>query len=881
LTRPKSRCELWGTGAFACFVVLLVSLTVFATGVGVSQAEESHEDSPAIMPEPMVNQIQEGYEEYVEGKEAREAELESPANLVVREQSRHAYENLTATELQALIRATLGDVLENLDGDPARFLSDATILDVVEPDAATVRSDGDSTLFEAGIPVRAEDEEGDLRKVDVSLVMSEGDWVPENPLVDLEIGASADEGLELGDEEIGITQVGAEDANATRLGDKNLLFSDVAEGDHTDLLVSPTSRGVELFDVLRSVDSPETLRFKFDLPAGSELRPAAGGTAEVLGADGEPSLQIPAPWARDAQGSDVPVAMTVEDNQLVLSVDHKNGDFAYPILVDPTIYQDWGWWFVQQNLGGIPYFTPQLSAGNSWTQIGTKNGSWPTWDGLAIATVNGTHGSGTGGYYIQAPNANSYIAGVTINPFYRNNANCSAPNPYPHPYDYAGLWNGTSWYMEYDTAQKAGWFTMAAPGTWGTQFSFGLGTAGGTIPCWRHIMAGGIGIWLDDWQNPVLEYVGPTPEGWLKKDATARTFSVSGSDAGLGVRAIRMFGVGTQEWPWNKGSCVGTYGARCKNYESGQISFTTNGFPYEGRYNSEGVERKFTVQVLDPTEKAAQIQRPIWLDGTAPSVSLNGQLATITDQVGSTEKGQAAGKDELSLPTYKLEIDANDGADRSGVKEIKVYLDKDPSKEPSAVPSATKPASSCPTAGCAQTLAMEYTLRLPGLAAGKHSLFITAVDKVGNVSPLDRNIEFEYIPATGMKDEYVMQHFRLPDGNDYSGEAEYHGPEIAVNVINGNLVYHQRDVEVDTDRAGIELERVYNSLQPTAKRHSMGKGLGDQPSSGLRTRTGSCPDRDDAAARRDHQRRSRTADDRTGSFQREIARDGDEDVRWL
>jgi YD repeat-containing protein len=809
-----------------CFLALLASLIVVAAGSGVdvSQADEGQEAPPAVMPEPMVSGIQAGYEDYVEEEEAREAELESPANVELREESRHAYEGLTPAELQELIRSTFGDVLENLDGDPARFLSDATVLDVAEPDAATVRSEGDSTLFEAGVPIRAENEDGELRKVDVTLVQSEGDWIPENPLVDLEVGSSANEGLELGDEGVGITQVGAEDANATRLGDKNLLFTDVSEGAHTDLLVSPISRGVELFDVLRSVDSPETLRFKFDLPAGSELRSIAGGGAEVIDAQGEPSLLIPAPWARDAQGSDVPVAMTVEDSQLVLAVEHKDGDFAYPILVDPTIYQDWGWWFEQKNMSGIGAFTPQLSANNWWTQIGTKNGNWPLWDGLAVATVEGTHGSGTGGYYILAPNANSYIAAATINPFSRNNGsgNCH-PNEYPHPYDYAGTWNGTSWNMQYETAQKTGSNFIDA---WGTQLSFGLGTAGGYIPCWRHVMAGGIGIWLDDWQHPYLDYVGPTPEGWLKKDATVRTFNVTASDAGLGVRTVRMFGVGTQEWLWSKGVCAGTYGARCKTYESGQISFTTDGFPYEGRYNGEGVERKFTVQVVDPTGKTWQLQRPLWLDGTAPSVSLSGQLATITAQTGTTEKPQnePSDKDELSLPSYKLQITADDGASRSGVQEIKVYLDKDPSKEPGAVPIATKSAGSCPTAGCERTLTMDYTLRLPGLAEGKHSLFIVAVDKAGNVSPLERNIEFEYMPATGMKEEFVLQHFRLPDGNDYSGEAEYRGPEIAVNVMNGNVAFHERDADVDTERASLELERVYNSQQPIEKDTQWGRG---------------------------------------------------------
>jgi streptogramin lyase len=793
------------------------------SGVAASQAE-NQEVTPEIMPEPMVSQIQAGYEDYVEEKERREVELESPANVALREQSRHAYEDLTPADLQGLISSTFGDVLKDLSGDPARFLSDATILDVVEPDAATVRSDGDSTLFDAGIPVRAEDEEGDLRKVDVSLIMSEGDWVPENPLVDLEIGATADEGLELGEEDIGITQVGAEDSNATRLGDKNLLFRDVSEGDHTDLLVSPTSRGVELFDVLRSVDSPETLRFKFDLPAGSELRPAAGGTAEVRGADGEPSLQIPAPWARDAQGSDVPVAMTVEGNQLVLAVDHQKGGFAYPILVDPAIYQDWGWWYEQKNLGGIPYFTPQLSAGNWWTQIGTKNGTWPTWDGLAIATVNGTHGSGTGGYYIMAPNTNSFIAGATINPFYRNNANCSAPNPYPHPYDYAGLWNGTSWYLQYETAQKSGWFTMAGPGTWGTQLSFGLGTGGGYIPCWRHIMAGGIGIWLDDWAGPGFTTPSGAPSGWID-GKTSFTIATTASDAGLGVNRVKLLAADQSGQPIvgdkHPSSCTGLYTSRCPT--SFYAAFTQTGGSF-----GQGV-RSAKIYVSDPTGKYAESGSiPLKVDLTPPDVTLEGKLAAATDADEGEAKGDAD-VETLRLPVYNLTVKATDEGNetntehrkRSGVKDIEIWLQEE------GQPKKEMPVPWIPTPSCAASCPKEgtYKLELSKLdTAGTHRLEVKTVDFVGNEKV--RDLEFEYYPATGMKDEYVMHHFPLPDGQGSEDEDQQQRlPELAVNVMNGNLVYRQKDLDVESTAAlDLEVERYYNSMLPDSENSEWGDG---------------------------------------------------------
>jgi YD repeat-containing protein len=769
-------------------------------------------------------ELAEGYAAYQAELAQRETELQSPEMIAEREGSKNAYADLSSVEAQELLKREFGDALENLNKDPVRFLSDAKVEQVVEADAATVTSEGETQLFEAGVPVEAEEEDGEFGKVDVSLERTAEGWETVNPLVDVEVGESVEEGIGIGaDSGVTVTQAGAAGSIAQSMGDMDLFFPEVEAGKDVDLMVSPTAGGVELFNLLRSVDSPELLRFHIEVPAGSQLRPLSGGGAEIVDAEGKPSTLIPAPWARDAQGTSVPVTTQIEGNELVLGIEHREEDFAYPILVDPTIYQNWGWWHQGQNHSGLSAWAWNQSAGNWWVNHGYTESQWPGYTGLAIASApGGLPGGHWGQWSYSAPNAGTYLVDATINPFLRSNRTCYAPNPYPEPYDYAGMWNETSYNrILYNNANSQGWSALES---WGRALVIGMGTSGGiNIPCWRDLLVGGVGIWLDDWQYPYLDSLGATPGGWVKKDATTRTFNVTASDAGLGVQTVRMFGVGTQDWFWNHAQCAGTYEQRCPNSQTGQIAFTTNGFPYEGRYNGEGVERKFTVQVIDPTDKKWQLQRPIWLDGTAPSVSLNGQLATITEQKGETEKNQGDGKDKLSLPTYKLQITADDKADRSGVKELKVYLDKDPSKDPNAVPTEVKSVT-CPTAGCERTLTMDYTLRLPGLEGGKHSLWIVAVDKVGNASPLNRNIEFEYFPATGMKDEYVLQHFRLPDGNDYPGGGEYQGPEIAVNVINGNVVFHQRDVEVDAERARIELERVYNSQQPTGKDTQWGRG---------------------------------------------------------
>jgi sugar lactone lactonase YvrE len=117
----------------------------------------------------------------------------------------------------------------------------------------------------------------------------------------------------------------------------------------------------------------------------------------------------------------------------------------------------------------------------------------------------------------------------------------------------------------------------------------------------------------------------------------------------------------------------------------------------------------------------------------------------------------------------------------------------------------------------------DYQVSLVGITAGEHSLTVRATDQLGHVR--EREILFEYIPATGMSDEYVMQHFPLPDGEGEGSEEDEAGrPELAVNVMNGNVVYHQRDVEVPGPNVDLNLDRYYNSQLPAEESSEWGEG---------------------------------------------------------
>jgi Ca2+-binding RTX toxin-like protein len=688
---------------------LLTPTVAFSVGDPPSAGNETEvlESEPDLpSEEALTSALKDEYAAYQRALKEREEELETPASIAAREQSQFAFAGIGPSQAQDLLRSTFGDVIKELNGDPARFLSDARVDNVVERDAATVTSDGESQLLESNVPVVAKDENGDLAKVDVGVVPTTGGWELENPLVELKVGESVEEGISLPESGITLTQVGAQDSVAQAIGDKNLFYGEIDAGTDTDLLVSPISTGVELFSMLRSADSPETLRFEVEAPTGSQLLADDGGGAEVIDETGKTTALIPAPWARDAQGTTVPVRMQVEGNSLVLSVKHRDADFAYPILVDPTIYQDWGWWYSGQHLEGTKQFYFQTSASGWWAH-GTYSdpGGFPEYNerGLFVWSEPGYPGADQWGQWVYtAPNADTYFAGATINPFWRRDNPCNDPVRDYSPYDYAGLWigeNGVGWHpIHFNDAKNYTYTNFGAsfPNEWGRALIFGLSSDGQNnyAYCYRHLMAGGIGIWLDDWGSPSVSVSG-VPAGWLKKDSTARSINVSGYDAGLGIQTISMTSPISAAWnqPW----CAGTVESRCNQSRSGAIGFTTAAF-------SEGASN-FTVQTGDPTGKQGSTSGTLYVDGSNPLVSLGAGTLTST--------------------AYEVPVETKDGGTgepRSGVKEVKVLLD--------GTLKQTK-TNGCSTSGCPYTLNFTYSQSLSGLSVGQHTLEVIATDQVG------------------------------------------------------------------------------------------------------------------------------------------------------
>lgn len=194
--------------------------------------------------------------------------------------------------------------------------------------AVVVEPGGRRVVEESSVPLRVPGGPVDLR-----LRPRGGAFVPVRPLVGLSIARRLSGGVGVGGSGVRVTMVGAS-RSVSRLSGNSVFFSDV--GRDVDGVVTPTVRGVDLSAVLRSVRSAEVLWYRVRVPAGDRLVSVAGGGARVV-SDGHTVVNVLPPSARDAQSSPVPVTMTVVGDELVVRVEHRGADLAYPIIVDPQL----------------------------------------------------------------------------------------------------------------------------------------------------------------------------------------------------------------------------------------------------------------------------------------------------------------------------------------------------------------------------------------------------------------------------------------------------------------------------------------------------------------------------------------------------------------
>ena len=653
---------------------LLSILALAMVTVGVAAADSPPAEPPRVTLPPDLDEgevpgasdINEGLAEALRQARAREAALETPAMAERRRDSRFAYTELDSPpEVAELLRSIFKGELALLNQDPARFLSDARLEQRLGRSAARVSKDGETALLESGSPVVAEDDDGLLRKVDLSLEQAGDDLVAANPLVEVKIPDNADTGFSIATSEgpILIEPVVSQDAEAVRFGDKNALYANV--GVDRDLLVALVANGVETFDQLRSASSPEELRYELRLPDGADLVPDGVGGANVV-KDEETILHVSFPTAVDAQGSDVPVKLEIDDNSIVLHVDHQDRDFAYPILVDPfyELMESW-YWYGNGGLAALGDGTWQWGSNVGWIYGSTSciYACWGSGRGLFVSTPSGAfYGSQFGQWTYTPPGGTSYVTGASLNPFWRDNHNCSKAQ-YPQPHDYAGIWSPTN-PNGWDTfqADRANDFGNAQLSAKGRVLVIGLGTGpGGSSPCWRDIMLGGASVWVSDPDNPTWNSPPSVSSAWTHN--TMLPVNVSASDPGLGVKYFNLF---TTDAAKNPVSMIGNAVHPCGGLKANPCpgSWSTQITNYNPASLPTGINA-LALRAYDPLHEIHYVGQAVFLkvDHTAPVIKTSGELLAANPV------------------KYHLEVDAEDGSSsslatsQSGMKKLEFYLD--------------------------------------------------------------------------------------------------------------------------------------------------------------------------------------------------------------
>ncbi|HEX5984871.1 MAG TPA: hypothetical protein VFY69_11750, partial [Solirubrobacterales bacterium] len=767
---------------------------------------------------------------------AQEEALESPQAIAEREESEYAFVNLTPAQEENLLREHFAPQLQAIDADPARLLADLTLERIDSPTEALVTIEGKKALLESEVPLRVPEEDGDLHKVELELEETASGFEPANPLVDLTLPDAADEPIRIGDEGLTVTPIGTADTAASPLGGEDLFLP--AAHEDTSLLLSPIAGGLELSALIASRNSPEQLAFEVTLPEGAALRAEESGGAAVV-REGEILATVSAPRALDAQGTEVPVSLAVAGNTLTVAVPHREADVAYPLFVDPQIVEEN--WAGFADTSKLNYWNWQWSGVGPEDFIGWRSCIVTCWgNGLYLrARANFTYPGGSWGRWWFTPQGQTtFISRAVLGPINMDGHGCWGNEPH----GYVGVWNDYSGWKVLANAYPTGWGTYVDTGIGqnlgpGTRTVFVGMHAGGTVNlnCGRDYRLGGATLVLEDPEHPTAGAPWGYPTGWIK-DGEKFTVNAPVSDPGLGVKKSSFHPTGAVTLFSTLG-CDGHYSNPCPANHTFQFAVGADSF-------DEG-EKTVEFSAEDVLEKGSNTQEwPLKVDRTPPEVVLGGQLAIAT---GETQGDENDNKDRaLTLPVYNLQIDATDGklpgevasgADkRSGVKSIEVFLDQ------KTTPEASWEASSCPAGNC--PLSKTFALKLNELGAlTEHTLRVLVRDFAGN-KPRERKIEFEYIPATGMKDEYVMQYFPLPDGSGDEDEEEHpRRPELAVNLVNGNLVYRQKDVDVQTAGADLEVELFYNSLLPESENTEWGDGwtMGEEPSLEIEEPEGGAP----------------------------------------
>jgi RHS repeat-associated protein len=668
--------------------------------------------------------------------------------------------------------------LLNVPVDPAPPLQEGErITGYPTPYAATLESaDGETAVAESLMPLVATDAEGKQAPVDLSLHESDQGLEPANPLVPIIIGRQLTEGFRIPSLDLALTPA---DPSGEPLQGSATIEGAVAHYANTqvdtDTLVKPAPAGFQTHSILRSPASPEQLRFSVGVEGDEDpILSRLDDGSILVEADGRQITTIPPPIASDATGSEVPVAMEIEANRIVLSLDHRSEKFRYPIDVDPTA-ADWnafsstaGNWVYTTNVPGEilgtldttwadaleienhfnhPYPSNYLNYGDYGAWFYQTQGVSRIYQldaGIGGRTTNGTF------IAISGPSGNEGIQWLA-------------------PYFGTGETNHT-------VCAKSGCPTTGGSSSNAAVYEL-IATESGTNYIYSEMMGATVRVVQDQPASITFNTTNPTivgkPNalyqggGWIKSSQNA-WIGVSATDPGLGLSSASLTSPGYGSWNGNYNqSLPGCVGVQCDPGWS--LNRAVGNLP-------EG-ERQIKAKVSNAAISSELIKN-VKIDNTGPTADFLG----------------LGGGGIVGLGTTEVTVEVTDGTAPTkssgvGAGQTSVSLDG-------------KTILSAGGGGCSPgpcTIEREFSFVGRDIGVGDHMLAVTAVDQIGNKT----TTEFPFVVIGNLGPTVDM------------GPGE-------LDIRSGDFFLTQQDVTESAAGATLSLTRTHESLRKAGEQGPLG-----------------------------------------------------------
>jgi YD repeat-containing protein len=714
------------------------------------------------------------------------ARLADPQAIRRRGASQLAYKGLSTRAAEKLAGETFPSVIDPT-GLPSRLSAGEKIERLLSDNAALLRTAGGKrVLLDSFAPISVETSSGRV-PVDLSLSTAAGGaFRPRTPAAGarLRIPAHLREGVALQDLGVSLTPLAGKhgaplDSAAPQIDGASVFYGDSEDPSagvrDLSTLVKPTSDGFELFSLVLSARSPRSLSFAVGVPAGASLLRHGRGPIRVVAA-GRDIATIPVPIAHDAEGTNVPLSVSLSRHVLTLSVDRPSGRLAYPLIVDPGLKDE--------NVTGATHPSNwKFCASDDLSCEGHSSGKFKSvgWGGSAGLTLEpiGTYGAGQSVWLQYLTQGESKI--------YEASVNASGSNPAGNIESYLQLVNSEK--IE-DTS------TIALPPSTGyTKISkkvcprngfsecagIGSGVAKNLVRFEQSASGSGSSfadtlseayVLISQEQNPTYgvnkttaTFTGgrenvlyPGSKGWIGPHANT-AFEVWAKDPGIGVS---YFGI-------SAGSFLVKHAYLEEGLCAGVQCYPSVGYvlPYEA-----GMSDGYDMVGMSDTNATGSFG-----SGEGAQIKVDGSAPTGLKVLGLPANNTVS-------QTVHLTVQATDGSGTtpsSGIKSLELGVD--------GYNLLGGTAGTCEPGPCTANGA--WSLNGEEFGAGKHTLELVATDYAGNKEK--RTYEFTVSHASPIE----------------LGTA-------SVDPITGAATLQGSDVSIDGGYGTLGVSRSYNSRQLTA-----------------------------------------------------------------